>query len=183
MSAPRRGLLVIISSPSGAGKTTLARRLRNEFPDVGFSVSYTTRPMRVGEQDGVDYFFVTAARFAKMIDAGEFAEWAEVHGNRYGTARAVVEQALADGKDVVFDVDWQGGDELSGRWPDDALMVCRPTWQPSSSACAAAPPTARTSSAAAWPPPSRSSATTATTPTASSTTTSTAPMRCCAPST
>ncbi len=118
-----RGSLVIISSPSGAGKTTLARRLINEFDKVKFSVSFTTRKPRGGERDGLDYSFVDDATFERMVAAGDFAEWAMVHGNRYGTSRAVVESALTEGKDVVFDVDWQGGKELSKQWPDDALMI------------------------------------------------------------
>lgn len=130
MASTHRGILVIISSPSGAGKTTLARRLLAEFPRVEFSVSYTTRPRRGNERDGVDYYFVDDAAFDRMIAAGEFAEWAEVHGNRYGTSREVVERALRDGRDVVFDVDWQGGKALSGQWPDDALtiFVLPPDW-------------------------------------------------------
>ena len=118
-----RGILVIISSPSGAGKTTLSRKLLTEFPELEFSVSYTTRPRRGKEQDGVDYHFVDSARFATMIEGNEFAEWAEVHGNRYGTSRSAVEAALHDGRDVVFDVDWQGGQALSANWPADCLMV------------------------------------------------------------
>lgn len=119
-----RGILIIISSPSGAGKTTLSRRLLEEFGEqLEFSVSYTTRPRRVGERDGIDYHFVTPERFDEMVRAGEFAEHAEVHGNRYGTARATVERALAGGRDVIFDVDWQGGRSLERQWPDDALMI------------------------------------------------------------
>lgn len=119
----RRGILIIISSPSGAGKTTLARRLLGEFPDLRFSVSYTTRRPRVNERDGVDYYFVDGEQFAGMVERGEFAEYAEVHGNRYGTSRAVVETALASGRDMVFDVDWQGGRALAYQWPNDMLRI------------------------------------------------------------
>lgn len=119
-----RGVLAIVSSPSGAGKTTLTRRLLTEFgPQLEFSVSYTTRPIRTGEVDGRDYWFVTTDQFEQMVQRGEFAEHAYVHGNRYGTAQAPVETALAAGRDVIFDVDWQGGQALSQRWPDDALKV------------------------------------------------------------
>ncbi len=118
-----RGVLTIVSSPSGAGKTTLTRRLLEEFPELEFSVSYTTRPMRLGEVEGRDYHFVDGATFDRMIARDEFAEHALVHGNRYGTARAPVEAALAAGRDMIFDVDWQGGAALSAAWPDDALKI------------------------------------------------------------
>jgi guanylate kinase len=118
-----RGVLVIVSSPSGAGKTTLTRRLLDEFPGLEFSVSYTTRPMRPGEIDGRDYHFVQPERFERMVETGEFAEHAFVHSNRYGTAQAPVEAALSAGRDVIFDVDWQGGAALSERWPDDSLKI------------------------------------------------------------
>jgi guanylate kinase len=119
-----RGVLVIVSSPSGAGKTTLTRRLLAEFePRLEFSVSYTTRPIRAGEVDGRDYWFVNADDFERMAGRGEFAEHAIVHGNRYGTARAPIDAALAAGRDVIFDVDWQGGAALSAKWPDDALKI------------------------------------------------------------
>jgi guanylate kinase len=118
-----RGVLVIVSSPSGAGKTTLTRRLLKEFPDLEFSVSYTTRSMRNGETNGRDYHFVSPESFQGMVDRHEFAEHAYVHSNRYGTAQLPVESALAAGRDVIFDVDWQGGAALSERWPDDSLKI------------------------------------------------------------
>ena len=124
MPARDRGVLVIVSSPSGAGKTTLTRRLLAEFgPRLEFSVSYTTRPIRPGEVNGRDYWFVTPEQFEQMAERGEFAEHAFVFGNRYGTAQAPVEAALAAGRDVIFDVDWQGGAALSARWPADSLKV------------------------------------------------------------
>jgi guanylate kinase len=117
----RRGLLLVISSPSGAGKTTLARRLAGEF-EIRFSVSYTTRSPRPGEVEGKDYFFVSDERFDQMIAAREFAEWAVVHGNRYGTSIATVEQSLAGGSDCLFDVDYQGGRAIRKLWPGDSVL-------------------------------------------------------------
>jgi guanylate kinase len=118
-----RGLLVIVSSPSGAGKTTLCHRLMDEFPNLGFSVSYTTRRPRPNERDGVDYRFIDADTFVRMAEAGDFAEWAEVHGHRYGTPRAAVAEALEHGKDVLFDIDWQGGEQLKRKFAGDAVMI------------------------------------------------------------
>jgi guanylate kinase len=118
-----RGILVIVSSPSGAGKTTLTRRLLLEFPNLTFSVSYTTRPMRAGELDGTDYHFVSSQVFDEMVARGEFAEHFFVHGNHYGTAKAPVEAALNAGRDMIFDVDWQGGAALSAQWQADCLKV------------------------------------------------------------
>jgi guanylate kinase len=119
-----RGVLAIVSSPSGAGKTTLTQRLLAEFgPRLQFSVSYTTRPMRPREVNGKDYWFVTPEVFEQMAQRSEFAEHAFVFDNRYGTAQAPVETALAAGKDVIFDVDWQGGKALSARWPNDSLKI------------------------------------------------------------
>jgi guanylate kinase len=124
MTVTDRGVLVIVSSPSGAGKTTLTLRLPDEFgPKLEFSVSYTTRPRRPGEIDGRDYRFVAPAEFEAMVERGEFAEHAFVFNNRYGTAQAPIDAALAAGRDVIFDVDWQGGAALSSRWPDDALKI------------------------------------------------------------
>lgn len=118
-----RGFLLIVSSPSGAGKTTLTRRLLREHDTLDFSVSYTTRPQRPGERDGVDYHFIDNARFDRMIEDGDFAEWFVVHGNRYGTARAPIEAALAAGRDMIFDVDYQGARALAQAWPHDSLRV------------------------------------------------------------
>lgn len=119
-----RGVLVIVSSPSGAGKTTLTRRLINEFrPQLEFSVSYTTRSMRAGEVHGRDYNFVTPERFEEMVRAGDFAEHAFVFSNRYGTAQAQIDHALSAGHDIIFDVDWQGGQKLSELWPQDSLKI------------------------------------------------------------
>jgi guanylate kinase len=119
-----RGVLVIVSSPSGAGKTTLTRRLLEEFgPQLEFSVSYTTRSRRPGEVEGRDYRFVSPEEFEAMVRAHAFAEHAYVFNNRYGTAQAPIDAALAAGRDVIFDVDWQGGAALSARWPDDALKI------------------------------------------------------------
>jgi guanylate kinase len=125
MMAPvSRGVLVIVSSPSGAGKTTLTRRLLAELgPQLEFSVSYTTRPMRPGEVDGRDYWFVSPETFEQMVERHEFAEHAWVHQNRYGTAKAPIDAALSAGRDVIFDVDWQGGRHLSERWPQDSLKI------------------------------------------------------------
>ena len=108
----RRGLLVILSSPSGAGKSTLARRLMTWDPTLRFSVSATTRQPRQGERDGVEYFFKTRGAFEEMVAAGEMLEHAEVFGNLYGTPKGPVEAAMADGRDTLFDIDWQGGQQI-----------------------------------------------------------------------
>jgi guanylate kinase len=108
----RRGLLIILSSPSGAGKSTLARRLLEADPEVEFSISATTRPPRPGEVDGREYAFRSRAAFEAMAAAGELLEWAEVFGYLYGSPKAPVEAAIAGGRDVLFDVDWQGGQQI-----------------------------------------------------------------------
>lgn len=107
-----RGILIILSSPSGAGKSTLARRLRTWDSNIGFSVSATTREPRPGEIDGVDYHFRSRAEFQTMVDQGEMLEHAEVFGNLYGSPRAPVFEALDSGRDVLFDIDWQGGQQV-----------------------------------------------------------------------
>lgn len=118
----RRGLLLILSSPSGAGKSTLSRRLLEADPEVRFSISATTRPPRPGEQEGQDYFFKSRREFEAMVGAGEMLEHAEVFGNLYGTPRAPVEAAIARGQDVLFDVDWQGGQQIRHSTLRDAVV-------------------------------------------------------------
>ena len=108
----RRGLLIILSSPSGAGKSTLAKRLMAWDPSLRFSVSATTRAPRPGEEDGREYYFRSRAEFEKMVAEGEMLEHAEVFGNFYGSPRAPVEQAMAEGRDTLFDIDWQGGQQI-----------------------------------------------------------------------
>jgi guanylate kinase len=108
----RRGLLLILSSPSGAGKSTLARRIREWDPTIAFSVSATTRPPREGEEDGREYFFRSRAEFEDMVARGAMLEHAEVFGNLYGSPQAPVEAAIGGGKDVLFDIDWQGGQQI-----------------------------------------------------------------------
>jgi guanylate kinase len=115
--------MLVLSSPSGAGKTTLARRLIEGEPGIAMSVSHTTRPQRKGEQDGRDYHFVDRDTFTHMRERGEFLEWAVVFDNYYGTTRSPVEQALAGGRDVLFDVDWQGAAALRDQAKDDVVTV------------------------------------------------------------
>jgi guanylate kinase len=117
------GLLLVLSAPSGAGKTTLARRFLAHHPDAVFSVSVTTRPPRGAERDGVDYHFAAPARFAALVEAGALAEWAEVHGHRYGTLRSTVEESLAAGRIALFDIDVQGGSRIKAAWPDRTAAV------------------------------------------------------------
>ena len=119
----RRGLLLVISSPSGAGKTTLSRRLLERDSNITMSVSVTTRPPRPGEVDGRDYYFISKERFDAMRDAGELLESAEVFGNCYGTPRGPVEHSLAKGRDVLFDIDWQGTQQLAQAMQDDLVRV------------------------------------------------------------
>ena len=119
----RRGLMLVLSSPSGAGKTTLSRKLLEADPGVELSVSVTTRKQRPGEVDGRDYHFIDAARFEAMVKQGELLEWAQVFGHHYGTPRAPVEAALANGHDVLFDVDWQGTQQLRGKAKHDLVSI------------------------------------------------------------
>jgi len=119
----RRGLLLIVSSPSGAGKTTLTRLLLEQEEKVNLSISVTTRPRRTSEVDGVHYHFVSRRRFEAMREGGELLEWAEVHGNFYGTPREPVEAALNEGRDVLFDIDWQGTLQLYETMRADVVSV------------------------------------------------------------
>ena len=130
----RRGLMFVLSSPSGAGKTTLSRMLIERMPGLKMSVSATTRPMRPGEVDGRDYFFVDKPGSRRWSQQGELLEWATVFDNRYGTPRAPVEAALSAGQDVLFDIDWQGTQQLRER-PAPTSSACsscrprRPIWR------------------------------------------------------
>ena len=119
----RRGLMLVLSSPSGAGKTTLSRMLLKADRNVVLSVSVTTRPQRCGEVDGRDYHFIDLAQFKDLVKANELLEWAEVFGYRYGTPRRPVEKALRAGRDVLFDIDWQGTQQLRERARHDLVSV------------------------------------------------------------
>jgi guanylate kinase len=119
----RRGIMLVLSSPSGAGKTTLTRNLLEQEENVALSISVTTRPRRGSEIDGVHYRFMSKREFEVMRDSGQLLEWAEVHGNYYGTPREPVEQALAAGRDVLFDIDWQGTQQIYEKMRDDVVSV------------------------------------------------------------
>jgi guanylate kinase len=121
---PRRGFMLVLSSPSGAGKSSITRALRDEERDRLFlSISVTTRARRPSEVEGIHYHFIDAHRFARMRDGGELLEWAEVHGNLYATPAAPVEEALTQGRDVLFDIDWQGAAQLVAAKPEDVVSV------------------------------------------------------------
>ncbi|MGB1540233.1 MAG: guanylate kinase, partial [Rickettsiales bacterium] len=119
----RRGLMFVLSSPSGAGKTTLSRQLLKEQSGISMSVSVTTRPMRPGEEDGHDYYFVSRDAYESMVEEKAFLEHAEVFGNGYGTPRTYVEEHLKAGEDVLFDIDWQGTQQLRKTSRDDLVSV------------------------------------------------------------
>ncbi|MCF6274593.1 MAG: guanylate kinase [Robiginitomaculum sp.] len=119
----RRGLMVVLSSPSGAGKSTMTRKLLADNTNMTMSVSATTRRPRLGEEEGADYYFIGKTKFSDMIEDGEFLEHAKVFDNYYGTPRALVEAALSDGKDVLFDIDWQGAQQLTQAAGDDLVKI------------------------------------------------------------
>ncbi|MDP3853240.1 guanylate kinase [Phenylobacterium sp.] len=127
----RRGLLLLVSSPAGAGKTSLSRRLVADHADMTLSISWTTRAARPGEEEGREYFFADRAAFEAKIAEGGFLEWAEVNGNLYGTPGAAVMEALLEGKDVLFDIDWQGAKQIAEKAPDDSVRVfiLPPSWE------------------------------------------------------
>ena len=126
----RRGLLLLVSSPSGAGKTSLSRRLVADYGDLVLSISATTRAPRPGEEEAREYFFKTDAEFDALVADDQLLEWAQVHDRRYGTPKAPVEEALAAGKDVLFDIDWQGAEQVAAGMPDDSVrvFVLPPSW-------------------------------------------------------
>jgi guanylate kinase len=123
LGVARRGLMLVLSSPSGAGKTTLSRLLLDSDPAIDLSISVTTRPPRPGEVDGSHYHFIDRAQFDSMVTRGELLEWAQVFGNRYGTPRGPVEKALSSGRDVLFDIDWQGTQQLREKGRADLVSV------------------------------------------------------------
>jgi guanylate kinase len=123
LGVARRGLMLVLSSPSGAGKTTLSRRLLASDDAIDLSISVTTRPPRPGEVDGRDYHFIDRTQFDAMASRGELLEWAQVFGNRYGTPRGPVEKALSSGRDVLFDIDWQGTQQLREKGRADLVSV------------------------------------------------------------
>ncbi|KAA3514533.1 guanylate kinase [Agrobacterium rosae] len=119
----RRGLMLVISSPSGAGKSTIARNLLEKDKNISLSVSVTTRARRQSEIDGIHYHFISKRDFERMREGEELLEWAEVHGNYYGTPREPVETAMAEGKDMLFDIDWQGAEQLQDKMKADVVSI------------------------------------------------------------
>jgi guanylate kinase len=122
----REGLLYIVSAPSGAGKTTLLKRVMDYFPDIRFSISYTTRPPRSGERDGEDYHFISPQQFQEMVEKGAFAEWAEVLGNRYGTALDSIRISRSQGVDLILDIDSQGARQIEERFDGGVYIFILP---------------------------------------------------------
>lgn len=126
LSEKKRGMIIIISAPSGAGKTTLVELLKKDFPEMYCSVSCTTRFARKGESDGKDYIFISEEKFKKDAGNNEFAEWAEVHGNLYGTPKKELEENLAKGRDVLLDIDVQGAEKIRKLYPNGLFIFIMP---------------------------------------------------------
>lgn len=126
MGSGTRGKLIVISAPSGAGKTTIAWEIMKRNPSLAFSVSATTRPKRISEVDGRDYHFLTKTEFKRRVEEGEFVEWEEVFGNYYGTLKQEVDRALQTGRHVVFDIDVKGGLSIKRQYPEALLIFIRP---------------------------------------------------------
>ncbi len=122
----KKGALFIVSAPSGAGKTTLCKAVRNRFPDIGYSVSHTTREPREGEKDGIDYHFITMDDFEKKIRQGKWAEWARVHGNYYGTSADFLNRCMDSGQDILLDIDVQGMRQITAGFPDSITFFIMP---------------------------------------------------------
>jgi guanylate kinase len=120
---PRRGLMLVLSSPSGAGKSTIARNLLDKDKNISLSVSVTTRPRRQSEIEGIHYHFISKREFERLRDSDSLLEWAEVHGNFYGTPREPVEVAMAEGRDMLFDIDWQGAEQLQDKMKSDVVSI------------------------------------------------------------
>jgi guanylate kinase len=123
---PATGHLFIVSGPSGTGKTTVLSAIREKRPQLRYSISYTTRPLRGGERDGVEYHFITESTFRKKMEDGEFAEWAEVHGHLYGTSATYIERSLADGHTVLLDIDVQGAKKIATQFPKAISVFIMP---------------------------------------------------------
>jgi len=122
----KKGALFIVSAPSGAGKTTLCKAIRNRFPDIGYSVSHTTREPREGEKDGIDYHFITTDDFEKKIRQDKWAEWARVHGNYYGTSADFLNRCMDSGQDILLDIDVQGMRQIIAGFPDSITFFIMP---------------------------------------------------------
>ena len=130
LSTKMKGNLIIISSPSGGGKGTLIKEVLESVPNIGYSVSYTTRAMRDGEENGRDYFFVSRAEFSGLIEAAEFLEFAEVHGNLYGTSVNRVQQEISSGNDVILEIDVQGAENIRRKMPEAvAIFILPPSFE------------------------------------------------------
>jgi guanylate kinase len=119
----QNSLIIVISAPSGAGKTTICREFQKSHPRIHFSISATTRPPRPGEKEGIDYFFLKQEEFQKKVSQNELLEWAEVHGNRYGTLRSFVEKRLAEEKDLFLEIDVQGGLQVKKKYPERTVLI------------------------------------------------------------